>query len=70
MKKKRKKENNVVLVATNVVASRLPKRRPTGTPHACANKIYNQGIQNRRSLAVLHLEKNLLVINFDHPVFD
>ena len=25
------------LVATNVVASRLPERRPTGTPHACAN---------------------------------
>ena len=26
------------LVATNVVASRPPKRRPTGMPHACAKK--------------------------------
>ena len=26
--------------ATNVVASRLPKRRPTGTPHARANFCY------------------------------
>ena len=25
------------LMATNVVASRLPERQPTGTPHACAN---------------------------------
>ena len=25
------------IVATNVIASRLPKRRPTGTPHASAN---------------------------------
>ena len=25
------------LVATNVVASRPPERRPTGTPHARAN---------------------------------
>ena len=25
------------IVATNIVASRLPERRPTGTPHARAN---------------------------------
>ena len=25
------------IVATNVIASRPPERRPTGTPHACAN---------------------------------
>ena len=37
-KKKRKKEKKMsFLVATNVVASRLPERQPTGTPHACAN---------------------------------
>ena len=27
------------LVATNVIASRPPKRRPTGTPHARANSV-------------------------------
>ena len=26
------------IVATNVIASRPPERRPTGTPHARANK--------------------------------
>ena len=26
------------IVATNVIASRPPERRPTGTPHACAKK--------------------------------
>ena len=37
-KKKKRKENNVAfLVATNIVASRPPKRQPTGTPHARAN---------------------------------
>ena len=39
-KKKRKKKKEKImlfLVATNVVASRLPERRPTGTPHARAN---------------------------------
>ena len=29
------------LVATNVVASRPPERRPTGTPHARAKKKEN-----------------------------
>ena len=28
------------IVATNVIASRPPERRPTGTPHARANIIY------------------------------
>ena len=39
-KKKRKKERKKIMtfiVATNVVASRPPERRPTGTPHARAN---------------------------------
>ena len=36
-RKETKRENNVVLVATNFVASRLPERRPTGTPLARAN---------------------------------
>ena len=40
-KRKRKKKIMSFLVATNVVASRLPKRRLTGTPHACA-KIVDQ----------------------------
>ena len=40
-----KGENNNVyfIVATNVVASRLPERRPTETPTACANlKSYDE----------------------------
>ena len=37
-KRKKKKEKIMsFLVATNVVASRLPERRPTGTPYARAN---------------------------------
>ena len=36
-KEKRKKKIMTFIVATNVVASRLPERRPTGTPHARAN---------------------------------
>ena len=40
--KKKKRENNVFLVATNVVASRPPQRRPTGTPHAHANRMYKR----------------------------
>ena len=34
--KKREKRKECRLVATNVVASRLPGRQPTGTPHTCA----------------------------------
>ena len=38
-KRKEKKEKKIMLflVATNVVASRLPERWATGTPHARAN---------------------------------
>ena len=35
--KKEKKKIMTFIVATNVVASRPPERRPTGTPHARAN---------------------------------
>ena len=39
--KKRKKKKRIkimtFIVATNVIASRPPERRPTGTPHARAN---------------------------------
>ena len=39
-KKKQKKEKIMMfLVATNVVASRSPERRPTVTPHARANSV-------------------------------
>ena len=39
-KKKREKKEKIMsfLVATNVVASRPPEGRPTGTPHARANR--------------------------------
>ena len=33
-----------LLVATNVVASRPPKRRPTGTPHARAKRKEKNGV--------------------------
>ena len=41
MKKKQgeKKKIKTFLVATNVVASRLPERQPTGTPTARAKRI-------------------------------
>ena len=29
-------KTRMFIVATNVIASRPPERRPTGTPHACA----------------------------------
>ena len=35
--KRRKEKIMLFLVATNLVASRPPERRPTGTPHARAN---------------------------------
>ena len=35
--KKRKEKIMTFIVATNVIASRPPERRPTGTPHARAN---------------------------------
>ena len=40
-KRKEKKEEKIMLflVATNVITSRLPEHRPTGKPHAHANKI-------------------------------
>ena len=37
-RKKRKEKIMMFIVATNVIASRPPERRPTGTPHARANK--------------------------------
>ena len=43
-KKEEKRKEKIItfLVATNVVASRPPERRPTGTPHARANiKVLN-----------------------------
>ena len=35
----RKKKIMTFMVATNVIASRPPERRPTGTPHARANLV-------------------------------
>ena len=34
-----KKSGKMFLVATNVITSRPPERRPTGTPHARANSL-------------------------------
>ena len=38
-KEKKRKKIMTFIVATNVVASRPPELRPTGTPHARANAI-------------------------------
>ena len=40
-KKRKRKEKKIMLflVATNVVASRPPERRSTGTPHPCAKNV-------------------------------
>ena len=40
--KREKKEKKTFLVATNVVASRPPERRPTGTPTARAKSFYGR----------------------------
>ena len=37
-KEKKKMKIMTFIVATNVIASRLPEHRPTGTPHARAKK--------------------------------
>ena len=42
-KRKRKEIIMSFLVATNVIASRPPERRPTGTPHARANGFKKKG---------------------------
>ena len=43
IKKKKKREKIMTfIVATNVVASRPPERRPTGTSHACAKNLFNE----------------------------
>ena len=38
MEEKREDKIKPFLVATNVIASQLPERRPTGTPHARTNR--------------------------------
>ena len=59
--KKRKKEKIMTfLVATNVVASRPPERRPTGTPSACANiKIDDNFYEHLDEYLYEHLKENL-----------
>ena len=54
------------LVATNVVASRPPKRRPTGTPHARANNFFEQIFVGIRFL----IKNDFLQISvYDHYIF-
>ena len=45
-KKKRKKKIMSFLVATNVVASRPPERRPTGTPHNISKMYTKWAVEN------------------------
>ena len=56
-KEKRKKRNKIMtfIVATNVIASRPPERRPTETPHAPAKKVhFNQSKLNVRAFKTYH----------------
>ena len=40
------------IVATNVVASQPRERRPTGTPHAHANKFLLSAVKKKRSVVI------------------
>ena len=41
-RKEKKRKKNTSLVATNVIASRPPERRLTGTPTACAKSVLDK----------------------------
>ena len=50
-KRKKKREKIMTfIVATNVIASRPPERRPTGTPHARANKFLDPSTPSMRKV--------------------
>ena len=55
-KRKNKKEKKIMLflVATNIVASRLPERPPTGTRHARAKIAFNKFNHLLRLLVLLN----------------
>ena len=53
------------IVATNVIASRPPEHRPTGTPHACA-KITNKYDQN----ALKHVKMKDIKMTPHTPTLD
>ena len=60
-RKKERKEKKIMtfIVATNVIASRPPERRPTGTPHARANWKYLSCVkQYQDTLYVLMYSNN------------
>ena len=68
-RKEKKRENNVV---TNIIASRPPKRRPTGTPHARAKSSNKLGLscamfRQASQLSLLGLV-NLDVIKYEKVV--
>ena len=43
----------IFIVATNIVTSRPPERRPTGTPHARANLVSN----NKNIVTIIKIVK-------------
>ena len=49
------------IVAAKVVASRPPKRQPTGTPTACAQNL------NSAYILRVHFKSKLLSIHFNSP---
>ena len=53
-KEQRKQKIMTFIVATNVVASRPPKRRPTGTPHARANFVFHSPQKTLHNKVSLH----------------
>ena len=60
------------LGATNVVASRPPERRPTGTPHARANGMLLLGYAYHIYTVLLNIfiHSNTFIILFYHPPRD
>ena len=56
-KKKKKEKTMSFIVATNVVASWLPIRRPTGTPHARAKMMIGATHYGRKWSLIIILSK-------------
>ena len=65
-KQKKKEKEKIIIVATNVVASRPPERRPTGTPHARANCVASLSIDSwppeRKDIQLLIIKSRMSLL--------
>ena len=62
-------ENNDFIMATNVIASRPPKRRLTGTPYARANTRFLIGLRTGNLLATKLEEQEIIEQGWSVPIF-